>query len=162
MMHLNNTQVKVNLVYWHECLQAHDARCCQVYIIAAPALHQGELVQSLCKLFSAEIYEDIPSGDFSLAVMAPTFIGSFGTFTWMAAYLNEGQAVHLPYISNLEQGARWAPWQHLFIHDDARMTYHDIADPYHITRETAKDVVSRKTEFARAVRERKNPCPQLN
>ena len=93
--------------------------------------------------------------------MAPVFIGSFGTFTWMAAFLSEARSIHLPYVSDLEWGASWLPWHDLFIHDDPRIVYHDIVNPKTHTHESATAVMSRNTTFAQAVRDRKNPCTQI-
>ena len=132
-----------------------------MYIIAAPALHQHHVVKNLIQNFSAQIYQDTPQGDFFLAVMAPTFIGSFGTYTWMAAFLSEGHSIHLPYISNLEHGSVWCPWKDLFIHDDPRVTYHDILYANSPTTESSRAVLARRTNFAQAVSKRKDPCPGL-
>jgi len=133
----------------------------QVYIVASPALHKHHVVTSLVTKFSAQIYKDTPQGDFFFAVMAPTLIGSFGTYTWMAAFLSEGHSIHLPYISNLEQGSDWCPWKDLFIHDDPRVTYHDILYANSLTTETSTAVMARRTKFAQALSQRKDPCPGL-
>ena len=133
----------------------------KVYIIAKPSLYVHETVVQLQQKFSAEIYKDSPEGDWFFAVMAPTLIGSFGSYSWMAAYLSEGHSVHLPYISNLRDGSDWSPLHNLFIHDDPRLVYHDVLDPSNPTDEAAATVMSRDTVFARAVRERQDPCPGL-
>jgi hypothetical protein len=130
----------------------------KIYIIAASSLHQSDTIQTLKNRFSAEIYHDTPSEDLSLAIMAPTLIGSFGTFSWMAAFLSEGYSIHLPFYSNLESGTDWVPWNHLFMHDDARITYHDVAAADSITHETAAQVLAAETSFGKSVRARKDPC----
>jgi len=130
----------------------------KVFIITVPKLRSHPVVKSLIHRFSAEIYSDSPAGDWSLAVMAPIFIGSFGTFSWMAAFLSEGQSIHLPYVSGLKSGASWVPWSDLFIDDDARIVYHDLVNPNVPTHETASSVISRNTVFARSLRERRDPC----
>jgi hypothetical protein len=101
---------------------------------------------------------DTPAGDFSFAVVAPTFIGSFGTFSWMAAFLSEGHSIHLPYYSNLTEGAYWLPWHDLFIHDDIRISYHDLGNLQKNSHESASAVISGHSVFAASVRERRNPC----
>jgi hypothetical protein len=116
-------------------------------------------VQAIIAKFGAEIYSDSAPGDWSFAIMAPTFIGSFGTYSWLLALLSEGTSIHLPYVSTLPGGTDWLPWSSLFIHDDRRIVYHDIANL--TTFETADVVVSRNTPFAHAVRGRTNPCPGL-
>ena len=133
----------------------------QVYIVAAPSLYQNQVVQSIIRQFSAEVYEDSIRGDFLFAVMAPTLIGSFGTYTWMAAFLSAGHSIHLPYSSNLEHGSDWCPWKDLFIHDDPRIIYHDVANPSVYTSETAETVLSRNTVFAHALKKRKDPCRDI-
>ncbi len=130
----------------------------KIYIIAASALHQSDTIETLKNRFSAEIYHVTPSEDLSLAIMAPTLIGSFGTFSWVAAYLSEGSSIHLPFYSNLESGTDWLPWNHLFMHDDARITYHDVAAAESITHETAAQVLAGETSFGKSVRARKDPC----
>jgi hypothetical protein len=93
--------------------------------------------------------------------MAPILIGSFGTFTWTAAYLSEGHSIHLPYISSHEEGSLWHPGNELFIHDDPRIVYHDVADLHKLTHENASQVLKRDTLFAKSVLRRKDPCPEL-
>jgi len=132
-----------------------------VYIIAQPNMRRSRIVLDLITKRKAQLYQDDPLGDWSLAVMAPIFIGSFGSFSWSVAYLSEGAEIHLPYISNVEQGSYWHPAHHLFIDDDARVVYHDVADEKKVTSESAADVLSRKTVFARAVLNRTDPCPDL-
>ena len=133
----------------------------QVYVIATHELHQHQTVLDLQDKFSAHIYEDSPHGEWLLAVLAPTFVGSFGTYTWMAAFLSQGHSIHLPYVSTLHDGSDWCPWHHLFIHDDPRIIYHDVVNASRPTAETAEMTMSRQTVFADAVRERKDPCPGL-
>jgi hypothetical protein len=132
-----------------------------VYIIAAPGLHKHPTVQRVKRRFNAEIYRGSADDELALAILAPTFIGSFGTYSWMAAFLSEGNKIHLPYISHLEKGSAWCPWHELFIHDDARITYHDTSVIEHPTSETAAEVLARPTAFARGVKNRVNPCQEL-
>jgi hypothetical protein len=139
-------------------VQMTNSALSQVFIVSEPTLYSHQVVKSLQLRFAAEIYSDTPAGDWSLAVLAPVFIGSFGTFTWMAAFLSEGRLIHLPYVSDLSSGASWLPWHDLFIHDDPRIVYHDLGNPQAPTHEIASAVMSRNTKFAHAVRERKDPC----
>jgi hypothetical protein len=124
-------------------------------------MYSHPTVTSLVSKVSAKLYKDSAHGDWSFATVAPTLIGSFGTFSWMAAFLSEGKAIHLPYISGIENGAHWLPFQHLFIHDDPRIIYHDIQNPGNITFENASEVLARDTIFSRAVKNRIDPCPGL-
>jgi len=133
----------------------------KVYIIAKPDLHRHGTIVALRREFAADMYDDSPAGDWSFAVMAPTLVASFGSYSWMAAYLSEGHTIHMPYISSLKDGADWFPGHDLFIHDDPRIVYHDVLDPGNPTDETAAAVMSRDTVFARAIRARRDPCPGL-
>lgn len=133
----------------------------RIFVIAQPNMYNHQIVRDLKRNFHAELYQDTPIGDWSFAVMAPILIGSFGTFTWTAAYLSEGNSIHLPYLSDCERGSHWHPGHDLFIHDDPRIVYHDVANPRNITHETAMQVLSRDTIFARSVRRRIDPCPTL-
>jgi hypothetical protein len=129
--------------------------------VTQPAMYSHHTVTTLMSKVSAKLYKDSAYGDWSFATVAPTLIGSFGTFTWMAAFLSEGKSIHLPYISSLEHGAYWFPLQHLFIHDDPRITYHDVQNHGNITFEKASEVLARDTVFSRAVKNRIDPCPGL-
>ena len=133
----------------------------QVYIITAPDMQGHETVLALKDKFSARTYQDSSYGEWLFAVMAPTLIGSFGTYTWMAAFLSKGHSIHLPYISMLHDGADWCPWHDLFIQDDPRIIYHDVSTASSPTDEAAEAVMLRPTIFASAIRQRKDPCPTL-
>jgi len=132
----------------------------EIYIIAQPNMYQHKTIRELQSKVGAHLYQDNAIGDWSFLVMAPILIGSFGTFSWMAAFLSEGNSIHLPYISSHERGSLWHPAEHLFIHNDPRIIYHDIV-PNEPTHESASQVLERDTVFARAVRARVNPCPHL-
>lgn len=133
----------------------------RVFIVAQSNLYTHQTLLRLKSIYDAVIYQDDPVGDWSLMVMAPTLIGSFGTFTWMAAYLSEGHFIHLPYLSNHERGSLWHPGHSLFIHDDPRIVYHDVLVPHQPTFETASQVLARNTTFAKSVRARPNTCAEL-
>lgn len=133
----------------------------RVFIVAQSNLYTHPTLLRLKSIYDAVIYQDDPVGDWSLLVMAPTLIGSFGTFTWMAAYLSEGHSIHLPYLSNHERGSLWHPGHSLFIHDDPRIVYHDVLVPHQPTFETASQVLARNTTFAKSVRARPNTCVEL-
>jgi hypothetical protein len=134
----------------------------KVYIVAQTNMYQHQTVRELQNQVKAQLYNGgSPMDDWSLATMAPILIGSFGTFTWMAAYLSEGDKIHLPYLSNHESGSHWHPAHNLFIEDDPRIVYHDVSSPQKITHETAREVLARDTIFARAVKSRKNTCDML-
>ncbi len=91
--------------------------------------------------------------DHFLGRVAPTFIGSFGTYSWTIAYLSEGSRIHLPYYSSEAHGTDWLPWHALFIHDDERIMYSDCGgdggEPVH-----ARQVLAGNHAFARAVAKR--------
>lgn len=136
-------------------------KCSQVFIITVPQLYSSHVVKSLIRRFSARIYAGTPSDDWSLAVNARTFIGSFGTFSWMVAFLSEGDTIHLPYISELQYGAWWVPWHDLFIHDDPRIIYHDVSNLHKPTHEMSSSVIRKNSTFAKSLKSRKNPCAHL-
>jgi len=133
----------------------------QVYIVAQANMHNHETILSLQSSVNAQLYQDATIGDWSFLAMAPILIGSFGTFSWMAAFLSEGHSIHLPYLSNLKKGSFWHPAEMLFIHDDPRIVYHDVIIPRMFTHESAIQVLERDTIFAKAVRDRVDQCPEL-
>lgn len=156
-----NRKVCTQLSNWFPCHRLTIFPHSQVFIITVPQLYSSHVVKSLIHRFSARIYAGTPSDDWSLAVNARTFIGSFGTFSWMVAFLSEGDTIHLPYISELEYGAWWVPWHDLFIHDDARIIYHDVSNVHKPTHETPSDVIHKNSPFAKSLKSRNNPCAHL-
>jgi len=62
-----------------------------------------------------------------LARRAGSFVGSLGTLSYILALATNATDVHLPYYSSHREGCSWTPLNDLFIYDDARVSYHDLA-----------------------------------
>jgi len=120
-----------------------------VWIVTEPALHSHEVVKHLIANYSSRIYGGTPEQDSEFAKRASTFVGSQGTFSWMIAFLSQGQRIHLPYLRDKCQGAIWLPWHELFIHDDDRIRYHALESPS--LSQSAAEVLQGGSEFARCV-----------
>ena len=97
-----------------------------VWIAVEPAQRAHVVVQQLIRAHGARLLGASAEEELHLAAAAPVFVGSQGTFSWIAAYLFRGRRAHLPYVGNLNQGSIWTPQCDLFIHDDTRLRYHDL------------------------------------
>jgi hypothetical protein len=78
-----------------------------VYIVAEPGQREDEIVQQILEQYSAKWVAEKPAQDHYLCRVAPTFIGSFGTFSWTIAYLSQAREIHLPIVSNMTFGSTW-------------------------------------------------------
>ena len=98
----------------------------QVWLLSDPRLCKAETAKHLRETWGAKCHMGTVAQDHFLARSAPVFIGSFGTFTWTAAYLSSAREIHLPIDTSLPSGSSWAHWDGLFIDDDERIYYHDM------------------------------------
>lgn len=82
---------------------------------------------------NARLHGGSPTEDMWLATAnkPKAFIGSFGTFSWMMAFLTEAPVIHLPYDKN-QPDPGWVPWCELFIDDDPRITMTKVGGGGHI------------------------------
>jgi hypothetical protein len=61
--------------------------------------------------------------DMSLLIKAKYLAISFGTFSWVGAFLSNAKEVHFPYFGTELERSFWLPWPALFVHDDVSMCY---------------------------------------
>jgi len=157
-----NREIQGGTAYITEIVSraARKHKLSKIYIVTDPKLYTHPAIRKLQSTFGAILHKGSPSEDMALMARAGIFVGSFGTFSWMAAFLSEGREIHLPYLSSMPKGVHgaWLPFHALFIHDDPRIMYHDILGSHW---ESGQRVQDRNTSFARAVRFRKIPCGGL-
>jgi hypothetical protein len=134
-----------------------------IWIILEPESVNAATPRRLVSEFGAMIDVGDASRAHAFARTADVFIGSFGSFSWIIAYLTCAPRIVLPYFSDDPGGASWVPWSSLFIDDDERVLYADVSQPQMVFE--AADAVwkNRSTPFAlflkgRAEQERLEPC----
>uniref|UniRef100_A0A7S1DIP2 Uncharacterized protein n=1 Tax=Hemiselmis andersenii TaxID=464988 RepID=A0A7S1DIP2_HEMAN len=126
----------------------------RVYLVAEPHQRDDDIVVKLEEVWNATWVSGSPNQDHYLSRVSPTFIGSFGTFTWTIVYLSQAKTIHLPIVSNMTYGSTWNWWEELFIEDDPRITYHDevLPDWGGIGGFlTAADVIASNTVYSRSI-----------
>ena len=99
-----------------------------VWIITEPGAETAVTVQRIVKEFGAIVFSSDSTRAHAFGRVADVFIGSFGTFSWLIAYLTCAHRVILPYYSGLAEGTTWLPWDALFIDDDDRLRYFDCSE----------------------------------
>lgn len=98
--------------------------------------------QRLVAEFGARVFESDKVSAHAFGRVADTFIGSFGTFSWLIAYLTCATRIVLPYFSDLPSGSTWVPWESLFIDDDDRVRYIDCVNATgRVHWQTAREVI---------------------
>lgn len=130
----------------------------RIWIMTEPDSEFAPIPQRLANDFGAQFYRGDDISSHAMGRAADIFIGSFGTFSWIIAYLTCATRIVLPYFSDIYVGASWLPWHMLFIDDDERLRYIDCKDqqnPASLRFETPREVVTRNdSAFARAILDR--------
>jgi len=152
-------QAFVPVDYFRRILQLRKQQQKQgrILIIGESHLHDNADVRILEQEFNATFLSGSLAFHFNLARNASTFIGTFGTFSWNVAYLSQGnKTIHLPYHADHVEGSSWTPHASLFIHDDHRIRYHNLAGPESF--QTAEEVMATDSAFANGIRNRDGHC----
>jgi hypothetical protein len=98
-----------------------------VWLMLEPGSEELDIVQGL-RAFVPKGRFKVNRGsavvDHSFGRIAKNLVCSTGTFSWTMAYLSEAKLIHMPFCSAVDENGFY-PVHHLFIDDDARITYHD-------------------------------------
>ena len=123
------------------------------------------IVNQLKKDFGAVLHGGTPAQDMWLARQAHTFIGSFGSFSWLISYLSDKNVrINMPF-SRERNDTGWVTSCHFFIHNDPRITMWDISPKVgavvvpmnynapdlmtHVQSGEFRECVAKRTEFDR-------------
>ena len=145
-----------------------------VYFITEPKIRGDPTLKRLMDEYGAtcEIGNDeLDDMRFAASGEGSTLVLTYGTFSWMTAYLSFAGEIHVPYLSN--NAHYWFPAAALFVHDDPRYVYHDVAPIATSTKKSSRrqrrtwlsalEVLDRdETEFSKAVRERHQSPPWIS
>lgn len=138
-----------------------------IYLATEPFYRQNHhIIDNLRKKYGKRVIvsRGSPAQDMVLGMRASIMIGTFGTFSWMMAYLSKASRIYLVYNSARPRGSYTCPFHRLFIHNDPRIRYYDTERGANVHLETSNDILSRRgSTFFDNIRNRTNECnPKIN